>query len=220
MPARHPPEYRPGFAGIRSRQSRFEELDRPALRPLPTRAYEFAHWKQAKVHPDYHIEVERAYYSVPFTLIHARVEVRVTDTAVEVFHRGKLMAVHARAHRRGEFVTLPAHRPAAHQAVIEQSHARLLERAAAIGPATVGLIRLQATLKRHPEQTIRSAQGILRLAKDFSPEQLEAACERALRLQSYSYRAVRALITAPLAPSSPPSRLPEHGNLRGPDYFQ
>ena len=202
------------------RQSRFEELERSALRPLPARAYEFARWKQAKVHPDYHIEVEHAYYSVPFTLIHARVEVRLTDTTVEVFHRGKLVAAHPQAHRRGEFVTLPAHRPEKHQAVIEQSHARLLERAAAVGPATADLIRVQARLKRHPEQTLRAAQGILRLAADFSPAQLEVACARALELHTYSYRAVRALLMAPsMAPAQVPL-LPTHANVRGPEYFQ
>lgn len=201
------------------RTSRFEELDRPALQPLPERPYAFARWKQAKVHVDYHIEVERAYYSVPYTLIRQRVDVRLTDTTVEVFHRSKLVAAHTRAHRKGEFVTLAGHRPAAHQAVIEQSHARLLERAAAIGPATTDLIRLQATHKRHPEQTLRSALGILRLAKDFSPQRLEAACERALGLKAYSYRAVHALIVAP--PALPPQvpMLPTHDNVRGPEYF-
>ncbi|MGH7071973.1 MAG: IS21 family transposase [Acetobacteraceae bacterium] len=202
------------------RQSWFDERERPALRPLPVKPYAFARWKQAKVHPDYHIEVERAYYSVPYKLIHQRVDVRLTDTTLEVFHQGVLIAAHPRAQRRGEFVTLPAHRPAAHQAVIEQSHARLLERATAMGAATAELIRQQAYLKRHPEQTLRTAQGILRLAADFSPAQLEAACERALELHAYSYRAVRALMTAvTVAPVSVPS-LPAHPNVRGPHYFQ
>ena len=202
------------------RQSRFEALDRPALQPLPPHPYAYAQWKHAKVHPDYHIEVERAYYSVPFKLIHQRVDVRLTDTMLEVFHQGRLVAAHSRAHRRGEFVTLPAHRPASHQAVIEHSHARLLERATAIGVATAELIRQQAYLKRHPEQTLRCAQGILRLAADFSPAQLEAACARALELHTYSYRAVRALLVTVPAPVSAPLSLPTHPNVRGPDYFQ
>jgi len=202
------------------RQSRFEALERPALKRLPASPYEYAQWKHAKVHPDYHIEVERAYYSVPFKLIRQTVDVRLTDTTLEVFHRGTLVAAHARAHRRGEFVTLAAHRPAGHQAVIEQSHARLLERATAIGASTAELIRMQAQMKRHPEQTLRTAQGILRLAADFSPAQLDAACARALELHTYSYRAVRALmVTVSVVPSSPLS-LPTHTNVRGPDYFQ
>lgn len=202
------------------RQSRFDTLERPALKPLPAKPYAFARWKQAKVHPDYHLEVERAYYSVPFRLIGQRVDVRLTDTTLEVFHRGQLVAAHRRASRQGEFVTLAAHRPEGHQAVIEQSHARLLERASAIGPATADLIRQQAYQKRHPEQTLRSAQGILRLAADFSPAQLEAACEQALQLKSYSYRAVRALIVTPAPSTTLPLALPAHPNVRGPNYFQ
>jgi transposase len=202
------------------RRSRFESLERPALRPLPARAYEFAQWQQARVHPDYHIEVERAYYSVPYRFVRQRVDVRLTAMTLEVFHRGTLIATHRRGTRRGEFVTLAAHRPAAHRAVIEQSHARLLERAAAIGPATAALVRRQVQQKCHPEQSLRSAQGILRLAADFSATRLEGACEQALALNSYSYRAVRALITTAPVAAVAAVPLPAHDNLRGSDYFQ
>ena len=202
------------------RQSRFETLDRPALKPLPPHAYQFAHWKQVQVHPDYHIEVERAYYSVPYSFIRQRVDVRLSAHTVEIFHRGALIAAHQRAVQRGAFVTLPAHRPTGHQALLELSHARLLERAATIGPATAELIRQQAHRKCHPEQTLRSAQGILRLAADFSPARLESACERALTLHSYSYRAVRTLITAAPVTVSVAAALPVHDNVRGPDYYQ
>ncbi len=204
-----------------SPRSRFEELERAALKPLPAQAYEYAQWKQAKVHPDYHIEVERAYYSVPYRYIGARVEVRVTASTLEIFHRGERIAAHIRATRRGAFTTLAAHRPEPHRAVVEVSHARLLERALAIGPATADLLRIQARLKCHPEQALRSAQGILRLAADFNPARLETACARALMLKAYSYRAVRALITAPAPAPVPQASLPlVHTNLRGPDYYQ
>ncbi|CAN5264200.1 IS21-like element ISPsy14 family transposase [soil metagenome] len=202
------------------RRSRFEALDRPALKPLPVKPYEFAQWRKAKVHPDYHIEVERAYYSVPYALIGQTVEVRLAAQTVEVFHRGKLVAAHARAQRRATFSTLPGHRPAGHRAVIEQSHARLLERALAVGPATAALLRAQVVHRKHPEETLRSAQGILRLGRDFSPAQLEAACERALALRALSYRAVRSLITAPCDAAAAPSRPVAHPNLRGARYFQ
>jgi hypothetical protein len=57
------------------------------------RAYEFGQWKQAKVHPDYHIEVGRAYYSVPYALIGERVDVSLTAGGVDVFHHGQLVAI-------------------------------------------------------------------------------------------------------------------------------
>ena len=180
-----------------SRRSRFQELEQPALQPLPARPYEFGEWRICKVHPDYHIEVARAFYSVPYRLIGERVEARLTANAVEIFHRGELVAAHARAQERGRRATRQAHRPQRHVAMIENTLARTLDRARTVGPATHAVIHNQALSRRHPEETLRSAQGILRLARDFSPERLEAACHRALALKAYSYRAVRALIDLP-----------------------
>ncbi len=203
-----------------SRRSRFVELDQPALRTLPARAYEFGEWKKAKVHPDYHIEVNRAYYSVPYRFIGSQVDVRLTANTVEIFHRGKPIAAHPRATERGKRATREAHRPERHVAIIERSLERVLERAAAIGPATVEVLRQQAAHRKHPEETLRSAQGILRLATDFTPADLECACQRALALKSYSYRAVRTLIeTPPAAPAQGALDL-GHENVRGPEYFQ
>lgn len=203
-----------------SRRSRFVTLDQPALRPLPAQRYEFAEWRRAKVHPDYHVEVKRAYYSVPYRLIGERVDVRLTAHSVEVFYGGERVAAHLRSAERGRRRTEEAHRPQRHVAVIELTFARLLERATAVGPSTVELLRRQSAHRKHPEETLRSAQGILRLSADFSPEKLERACARALALQSYSYRTVRALIESPAPPASRPSLDLAHDNVRGPEYFQ
>jgi len=203
-----------------SRRSRFLELDQPAMRPLPAQRYEFAEWRRAKVHPDYHVEVKRAYYSVPYRLIGEQVDVRLTASSVEIFHRGERVAAHLRSEERGRRRTQESHRPQRHVAVIEQTFARLLERAATVGPATIEVLRRQAAHRKHPEETLRSAQGILRLSADFSRERLERACEQALALQSYSYRTVRALIEAPAPSSSRPSLDLAHDNVRGPEYFQ
>jgi transposase len=203
-----------------SRRSRFIELDQPALKALPARAYEYAQWKCAKVHPDYHIEVEHAYYSVPYKHIGERVEVRVSARMVEIFFKRQLLASHLRLFKRGTRATLDAHRPANHRAIIDTTIERLLARAAAIAPAVTDVLREQFNRKRHPEEALRVAQGILRLAQDFSPAQLAAACERALALKACSYRSVRALITTP-QPESGESRQVSlvHENVRGSDYF-
>ncbi len=211
---------RPFKKAAGNRRTRFEELERAALKPLPIRPYEFGEWKKAKVHPDYHIEVARAYYSVPYRLIGERVDVRLTASGVEVFHRGKLVAAHARAGERGVRSTRRAHRPAGHVEIIERSLEQTLMRAQAIGAATAELIRQQARRRLHPEETLRSAQGILRLAQDFTAADLERACERALALRAYSYRAVRTLIEIPAAPLAPPALDLAHENVRGAKYFE
>jgi len=201
-----------------SRASVFEAADRPALKPLPARAYEYATWKKAKVHLDYHVEVDRRYYSVPHRFVGKTVEVRLAGTTMEVFHRGQRIAVHTRSQIKGSFTTNGAHRPQRHQAVVDLTHERLLRQAEGIGPATVAVLQAQLHIRKHPEYALRSCLGILRLARDFSPAKLEAACTRALSLKSTSYRALRALIQMP-AQTELSLSLPDHGNVRGPSYY-
>jgi transposase len=203
------------------RASLFNEIERAALRPLPAQPYRYATWKKAKVHLDYHVEVERAYYSVPYKLIGQTVEVRLSAHTLEIFHRGKLVAAHARAGHHGHFTTAPEHRPARHAAVMELTHERLAERAAAVGPATAEVIERQRSRRRHPEEALRANLGILRLGRDFSPDALEAAARRALELKVYSYHALRALITTKVSDVAEPQTLVlDHENLRGSGYFQ
>ena len=104
--------------------------------------------------------------------------------------------------------------------MIDQHLDRVLERAFLVGPATFAVVQAQAAGRKHPEETLRSAQGILRLAHDFSPVRLEEACERALALKACSYRAVRTLIQNPTAPPSSPALDLAHEHVRGAEYFQ
>jgi transposase len=204
-----------------SRASLFAELERSALRPLPPKGYQFATWKKAKVHLDYHVEVERAYYSVPYKLIGKTVEVRLSAHTLEIFHRQQLVAAHPRTSSKGKFTTLAAHRPERHNAVIDLTHERLMQRALAIGSATAEVLTQQLHRRQHPEQALRVSLGILRLAKDFTPEALEHAAQRALVLKAYSYRALRTLISTPArSEANQPSLFIEHDNVRGGQYFQ
>lgn len=207
-----------------SRASWFAE-EKSALRPLPAQRYEHALWKKAKVHLDYHVEIDHRYYSVPHVLIGKTVEVRLTDSTVELIHRGQRIAAHARSPIRGSFTTLEAHRPERHRHHLDRSHERLIQQADAIGSATGAVLKAQIHARKHPEYALRASQGIVRLAKDFSPEKLEAACRRALDLKTHSYTAIRALIQNPSALTPTPQAelrlsLPAHDNLRGPSYYR
>jgi transposase len=82
-----------------SRNDLFASLDRPALKGLPSERYEYAEWKRCTVAPDYHVEVDGHYYSVPFGLLRETVEARFTDGIIEVFHKGERIASHALARR-------------------------------------------------------------------------------------------------------------------------
>jgi transposase len=214
-----------------TREDLFERYDRPAARALPERAYEYGQWRKALVHRDHHIEVARGYYSVHYSLIGERVEARLSAHTVEIFRYGKLIAAHTRVERPYQRRTIEAHRPPEHRAYLALGFDQLLEQATRIGPRTASLLTKQALNKKHLGETIRNAQGILRLAQDFSPAALEQAAEAALQLGVFNYRALRDLLrqgstTAPTqagatsAANAVNSSLPtDHENVRGAKYF-
>lgn len=205
------------------RQSVFDELDRPALKPLPLTRYEFAEWKVATVGIDYHVEVDRHYYSVPYRYARQKVEVRFTATAVEVFKNRERIASHARSFLKGRHTTLTAHLAPAHQEVAGWNAPRLLHWAGTIGPQTEAAITHLLQSRAHPQQGYRAALGILRLAKAHGNARLEAACQRALQLNAVTYRSIASLLKhglerPPQAREAAP--LPtDHANVRGSAYY-
>ena len=207
-----------------SRQSLFESLEQPALRPLPAVPYAFAEWKKARVHIDYHVEIDGHYYSVPYRLVKTELDVRFTARTVECFHQGQRVASHVRSPHRGQHTTVPEHMPIAHREHAEWTPQRLVRWAEEIGPATAGVIQTLFTRRAYPQHAFRAALGILRLAKGFGPERLEAASQRALRLGACSYKSLHSILKQgldqhPLPEPSPPAPLIDHDNLRGPTYY-
>jgi transposase len=207
-----------------SRASRFENLDRPALRPLPSEPYVFCQWKTARVHIDYHVEIEDHYYSVPYALLHRQVDVRYTALTVEIFHRGQRVASHRRSTRRGGHTTVDTHRPKSHQRYLEWTPERLVRWATTVGPSTAQLVDRILQSKPHPEQGFRSCLGILRLGKTYGVDRLEAAAQRALNRDACSYQSVKSILKTSLdrqAELTPPPDKPplHHSNVRGTDYF-
>jgi transposase len=211
-----------------SRHELFTQLDQPALRPLPAESFVFGEWTiHARVNIDYHIDVHGHYYSVPYHLLHELVDARRTATTVEIFHRGHRVAAHVRDDRRGRHTTDPAHMPKAHRAHLEWSPSRLIDWARTIGSQTTALIEAILADRPHPEQGYRSCLGILRLAKGYGGERLEAACARAGAVHARSYRHIDAILKhgldrLPLAAEAHAqlSPVPAHEHLRGPEYYQ
>lgn len=206
------------------RRELFEQLDRPVLKSLPAQRYVFATWKKARVNIDYHIELERHYYSVPYQLVRTEVEARMSAHTVEVFHRSKRVASHRRSNRQAGHTTVTAHMPRAHQQYAEWTPRRLVQWAQKTGPATGQLIGHILERRRHPQQGFRSCLGILRLGKSYGDTRLEAACRRALVIGSASYKSIESILKHKLdqQPLPEPAQKPlliEHDNVRGPKYY-
>ena len=208
-----------------SRASLFAELDRPALKPLPAEAYVLAHWKLVRANIDYHVDIERHYYSVPYQLVGEQLEARYTATTVEIFHRGMRIASHARSYVAHKATTIPEHRPKSHQAHLEWTPSRLINWAAGVGPATAAVVRGILEQKPHPEMGYRACLGILGLAKNYTAARLEAASQRALLLRIYSYQSLKSILKRSLDQQpmleleDHPTPGPLHDNVRGPDYY-
>src|SRR5467141_262777 len=210
-----------------SRRELFERVDRPQLRPLPAEPFVYGEWKiGARVSIDYHVELHGHYYSVPYALIHELVDACVTATTVELFHRGQRVAAHVRSVMRGRHTTDPAHMPKAHQRHLEWTPSRIITWARTIGAQTTALVEAILADRPHPEQGYRSCLGILRLAKGYGPERLEAASTRAVAVGARSYRHVDSILKhgldrlAPPAAPPPLPLLPAHEHLRGREYYQ
>jgi len=207
----------------KSRRELFEELDLPALRPLPERPYEYAFWKAARVNIDYHVEFEKHFYSVPFLLIHEEVRLRATERLVEIFHKSQRepVAIHPRNPTPGRYSTQTAHMPGNHQKTGEWSAQRLVRWAGEIGPHTAQLIQRILASRQHPEQAFRSCLGILRLSGQYAQAQMESACQMAHEARLLNYREVKAILeTLPPLASPDTSPLPTHENIRGNTYYQ
>jgi transposase len=208
-----------------SRRQLFEELERPVMRPLPATRYSYGAWKiGVKVNVDYHVEVDRHYYSVPYQLVGQRVDVRASAAAVEVFHSSKRVASHLRSSAVGRHSTDPAHMPDSHRRHAEWTPSRIIAWAQKTGPATAALAQAIMEARTHPEQGYRSCLGIIRLGDRCGTKRLEAACARALAARALSYRSVESILShgldsQPLGQRPPAPTHRRHHNLRGPEYY-
>jgi transposase len=211
-----------------TRLSQFEQLDKPALRPLPAQPYQYADIKQARVHIDYHIEYDKHYYSVPHHLVKREVEVQATDSAVAICHQGQRVASHPRSYRRGAHSTCQEHMPQAHQAIQGWSPERFLSWAGDIGAETREVVRCILQEKRHIEQSYRRVLALLSNAKKYGRGRLNKACGRALLIGSPTRSSVESILKQGLdqvAVETPHNAVQEelsldhHENVRGEDYY-
>jgi len=210
-----------------TRETMFEDLDKPALKPLPLKPYAYAEWKKAKPHIDYHIEVKGVYYSVPYQLAGKQLETRITQHIIEVFYKGKRVASHQRSYDPSRrYITVREHMPRNHQKYLDWTPQRIINWASRTGKATAQTVEVVMKSRSHPQQGFRSCMGIISLGKEFTQDRLEAACSRALAIGSPSYKSIHAILKKGLDRLPPQKEVPQqtsfinHSNIRGPEYYQ
>lgn len=208
------------------RRSAFEKIDRPAMQPLPPTRYELSTWKKATVNIDYCVEYDARPYSVPHALVGETVHLRVTLSVVEIFHKGRRVVSHRRCYGpKGTPTIRDEHRPKSHREYGKWPPSRVISWAESLGPSVGTVVEQILTRKPHPELGYRSCMALIRDAKRYSPERVEAACRRALHIGAPSRKTVqmilkRGLDAIPLddEPTVEPA-IVDHGNVRGGDYY-
>ena len=208
-----------------SRASQFEVLDKPALKPLPQHPYTFTQIKTVRVHLDYHVEVDKHYYSVPHALIKKSLEAQISGELVRLYHQGEQVAAHPRSYRAGAHTTDDNHMPLAHQKHREWTPQRFESWGASIGSHTQQVVSRWLGQKKHAEQSYRACLGLLNLAKTYTPERLEAACHRALKSGIDRLAGIRSILQKGLDQQPLPAQQQElladieHTNIRGNSYY-
>jgi len=208
----------------KSRRQLFEELDSPALKPLPVYPYELREFELCKVSIDYHIELLKCYYSVPYQLVGKDLDVRFTATVVEVFYQHKRVAFHKRFYRIGAYSTQKEHMASSHRVYAEWTPSRLINWALSFGKNMGELVETIMEVKPHPEMGFRTSLGIINTAKKYDKEAVELAARKMIELKSYRVRHFRSILknkTYLTARKQSDLTLPQkHENLRGALYYK
>lgn len=209
----------------KSRTELFLTLDKPNMKQLPEIPFEYAEWKIVRPGPDYHVSFEKHMYSVPCELKGQVLEIRATDTLIEIYKHKVHICSHRRSRKEHAHTTITEHMPESHRAVAGVTAESLLNQAKRIGPNAVALVEAKLRLGKYPEYAFRSCLGILRLAKKYSNERLDKACKRALYYRAMSYGNISNILQNKLEEQEYEkpyvSRTPfNHENIRGKQEYE
>jgi DNA-directed RNA polymerase beta subunit len=212
-----------------NRKKLFEE-EKPLLKELPSTRYEMKKLTWGKVQKNYHVILGEDYhqYSVPFTLIGKTLKIVYNSEIVEIYNEDTRVALHKRNYQRHRYTTKEDHMPAnhRHEAARRGWKAGYFEQqATSVGPDTLSAIKRILASKYFPEQTYNSCLGVLRLAKEYTPVRLEAACKRALRSPVINYQTISNILKynmdkQPDLFDGSRNTIPENKEVRGPKAYQ
>ena len=212
-----------------TREGRYEEIDKPALKPLPTNRYCYREWvTKLIVGQNHHIQVKGHNYSVPYQYARAEVEAAVDTKLVEIFCKGQIIARHQRSFVQDGRTILREHMPPKYQYYFDSYDPQLLlNKAKEIGPNVSLWAEVIFALKARPPKLLcNTVLGALSLTKEFEKNRVDAICARALILNVHSYKHLKSMLIKgadylPLPPQGKfESHLPQdHANLRSADSF-
>lgn len=180
------------------RESVFLLEEQKLLLPLPDEPYEVASWAVATVAYNYHILVDKRYYSVPYEYIHHKVDVRISGRMIEIFYQANRIASHRRLDGNNDrYQTNFEHMPKDHQEYHRWDANRFLEWGQSIGAHTEKAIKSILASYRVEQQAYRTCMAVLSIEKKHGADKLENACQRALAYTPHpSFRIIKTILLA------------------------
>jgi len=177
--------------------------------------------------PDNHISLDQQHYSIPYKLVKKELDVRFTQTTVEIFHKGERIASHRRSKKKNSRSTKREHMPLKHRAYAEWTFDSIIKWSKQQRTSTRMFIEKMLESQSHIQQAVRSSVGVIQLGKSFGKERLESACQRALTIRAINYKSVLSILKNnldqfPVINKSPLTHVTEqsHKYIRGKQYFQ
>jgi hypothetical protein len=188
---------------------RFYDEEQAALLPLPEEPFSLREVRGVKVHRDCHVQVDGSYYSAPFRHVGRKLDAYVYQHTVQLYDGVTLLVTHPRARRPGERHTKLEHYPEEKSYYLVHTREYCQAQAGRIGPCCAQVV--EQLLEERPLDRLRSVQGLLGLARRYSPARLEAACARALHYGDATYRRLKRILQAGLdqVPFAPEPIQPE-----------
>ncbi len=208
-----------------SREEQFLASEKPLLKPLPAESFELRYQAMLLVAKNNHVYLGRDnhYYSVPYTLIGKKVKVIYTRSMVYIYDQGKKVAVHRRGSKAGGYSTFGEHLCSQHRHYLDRSpdyyRNMAFKKSQVLGEFVTALFEQ----KKYPEQLYRTCDGLFALGRKTDPEKLDKACQLAMDNGVYSYGFIKKVLENKAAfqqTDQPEKQLPNHGNLRGKEYYQ
>ena len=209
-----------------SRRTAFEKEEKSFLMPLPASQYETAIWSDATIQPDYLISVDNIKYSVPYEFIGKLVEIRYSQTSIEVFFHNNRIASHVRHYGYHDPVILPEHMPENHRQYLAYSSENFIEWANNIGKSTLMVMNVLLTTYKVDKQAFPSCRSLMKLVDKYSVKRVEAACTRALAYTpTPSIKNIQMILKSGQDRVKPDNSTPssknssQYGFTRGAEYF-
>ena len=210
----------------KSRTDIFEENEKKFLGELPANRFIYKELKIATVNIDYHVELNRCFYSVPFKYLKEKVELKYSNSLVEIYYKLKLIATHPRLYRINDSSTMKEHMPLNHQYQNEKMNPqRLISWGASVGNDAKEFVEIRLEEPQYPEKVYRSLIAILSLGKLYGKIELNLALSYALKIDAKSVKSVESILSKKLYLQAVNNTnnnqlFNNHGNIRGSDYYK